>query len=153
MLVLLVDDDDNKRRQLARVIRETLHGSSIMEARSFQGALRAMVAQRFDIAVLDMTLPAFDVSPDDEGGRTLAYGGRDLIEQLVARGLSTPAILVTQYDNFGSGVGQSLDHISRELTRRYPSIFVGSVFFDIAAAGWRQDLATLLLRSTGWRRS
>jgi CheY-like chemotaxis protein len=144
MLVLIVEDDDNKRRQLVTCIAETAADAEIMEARSFHGGLRALITDSVDLLILDMTIPTFDVGADEDGGRPHAFGGRELLRQMDARGMSVPTIVVTQYERFTGPEGKTLDELDAELTVDHPLSYRGVIFYDAASAKWRAELATKL---------
>ena len=146
MQVLIVDDDDNKRRQLCRAVNEVIAAAQITEGRSYQSALRALVAHPFELIVLDMSMPPFDATVDDFGARSHAFAGRELLGQMDARGIHTPTIVVTQFEQFGGDDGPTLSELNAQLSSQYPDIYAGFVFFDITAARWRRDLAALITR-------
>jgi CheY-like chemotaxis protein len=152
MRVLIVDDDDNKRRQLCRAVNDTVATPEITEGRSYQGALRARIAGNFELILLDMTMPTFDVASDDDGGRTQAYAGRELLRQMDARGVRTPTIVVTQYEQFGGEAGLTLSELNTQLATLHPEVYVGSIFFDITTAKWRRELDALIRKAVRGKR-
>jgi CheY-like chemotaxis protein len=152
MRVLVVDDDDNKRRQLCRAVNDTVAVAEITERRSYQSALRALITGNYELVVLDMTMPTFDVASDDDGGRTQAYAGRELLRQMEARAVRTPAIVVTQYEQFGGETGLTLGELNAQLAALHPDVYVGSIFFDITTANWRHEFAALIRRAVRGKR-
>ncbi|HYH07228.1 MAG TPA: response regulator [Thermoanaerobaculia bacterium] len=144
MKVLIVDDDDHKRLQIGGSVRAAMPTAVIVEARSYQSGLRALLAAAYDLVVLDMTMPSYDVTTEDDGGRTQAYAGREILKQMDARGISAPVIVVTQFERFGGADGLSLEELHVQLLRDHASSYKGAVFFDAASPLWRAALVNRL---------
>src|SRR5277367_5716429 len=79
--ILIVDDETNVRLNY-RVTLET-EGHQIFEAVSGASALEELVAQRFDLAILDMRMPGMD--------------GLDLLAKMREVGIPVPAMIVTAF--------------------------------------------------------
>jgi CheY-like chemotaxis protein len=142
MRVLLVEDDENKRSQMIRLLREDLAIDDVQIAASYIGGVDRVLKERFDLVVLDMTLPTYEVNADDEGGRPRAFGGRDILLQMKRRGLATPVIVVTQFDKFGDrGESKTRAELDIELAKAHPIIYRGMVYYNSALEGWKDDLA------------
>ena len=62
MRLLLVEDDEDKREQLLMFFDEHFT-FSVDEVRSFQSALKAIKTICYDLIILDMTIPTYDISP------------------------------------------------------------------------------------------
>ncbi|QDT44621.1 hypothetical protein Pan241w_47340 [Gimesia alba] len=93
MLTVIIEDDENKRKQLVNFVKELLPSSEITERRSYQSGLKEILGSTPDLVLLDMSMPTFDVTPKDKGGRTRAYAGRDILEEIDRRlleGISKP---------------------------------------------------------------
>src|SRR5712671_1696051 len=103
MRVLIVEDDDNKRSRLIEFLGETLPSASIDIAKSFQSGLRQVRDKAANLVLLDMTLPTYDIGPDESGGNMHPFGGRDFLRQMKRLKVITPVIVVTQFETFGSG--------------------------------------------------
>lgn len=148
MDILLVEDDDNKRSQLEAFLRETTPGASVDCARSLQSGLRQITSHPYDLVLLDMTLPTFDIGVDEDGGRPQAYGGRELLRQMERRGLATPVIVVTQFSRFGEGSdARTLGQLHQQLQAEHPRTYQGRVFYDAGVSGWQEALAELIERT------
>jgi CheY-like chemotaxis protein len=145
MRVLLVEDEESKRRQIAEVLSEYFPEAVLTEARSLNSGLRQIVSGQFDVAILDMTMPTFDIASDEEGGRPQAYGGRELFRQMKRRGIKTPAVLLTQFDRFGKGPDQrSIEELDAELRRDHPTTYLGAIRYNVAFDTWRDELIHIL---------
>jgi len=140
--ILLVEDDENKRSQISSALRELDVVDDVRDARSYKSGLRALMDEPFDLVMLDMTLPMFDVGPGEPGGETKLYAGRDLLRQMQRRQIDTPAIVVTQYTSFGEGSEQvTLDELDNQLRSLHHTQYKGHVYYDAVQESWRRQLA------------
>src|SRR5687767_1327826 len=103
MNILLVEDDERKRRQVADVLTAAATGAHVEEARSLRSALRQLEGSKWDLVILDMSIPTFDISRDEQGGRTQSLGGRDLLRHMRRLRVDSPVVVLTQYDQVGEG--------------------------------------------------
>jgi len=141
MRILLVEDDEFKSDRLKIFLEDTYPNSEITLARSVNTARRAIKSDKFDVIVLDMSLPTFDVSPGESGGRPQGFGGREVLRDMKRSGLSTPVIIVTQYEAFDSqGQKMDLPSLARILESEYPDTFRQVVYYNAATDEWKQKL-------------
>lgn len=147
--VLIIEDDENKRDQIVSLIAAQSKGAIISSERSYKTGLRRLLAQRFDILLLDMTLPTFDRGPQETGGRTRPFAGREILEQLKRRNIDGYAVVVSGFEILGDNENQmTLEELDKELTRRFPSIYRGFVYYNPSQSEWRSKLSAAI-RSIG----
>jgi DNA-binding NarL/FixJ family response regulator len=101
MKLLLVEDDDNKQRELVDFLGATYPKLQVEVAGSLISALRAMKENRPEIVLLDMTLPNYDVREGESGGGLHAFGGEEFLRQTRRFKLPTTVIVITQFESFG----------------------------------------------------
>src|SRR5688572_11886351 len=102
MKILIVEDDENKRNQLINFIKDEFPETDIKTAKSMQSGLRTIINEKFDLVLLDMTMPTFDIDVNEvTGGRPQPYAGREILRQMRRRNLETPVLVITQFDRFG----------------------------------------------------
>jgi CheY-like chemotaxis protein len=141
MRALLVEDDENKRAQILRLVREGWPEAEIETAGSYRGGLDRIQNRQFDLVLLDMTMPTYDIDFDEEGGRPRAFAGRDILRQMERRGIAAPVVVVTQFDKFGEGgETKTRDQLDRELAAAHPSNYRGMVYYNTALEGWKEEL-------------
>lgn len=145
MKILLVEDDDNKRTHLSQFVVEAIPSADLTVARSLQSGLRSVRASRADLVLLDMTLPTYDVGPDESGGSTRAFGGREFLKELRRFNLRVPVIVVTQFETFGSGSEMTtLGVLDKELRHDFPNIYRGVVYYHAAIQSWKEQLKQMI---------
>jgi CheY-like chemotaxis protein len=147
MKILIVEDDENKRWQLDQLVHDCFSTAEIHYARSLQSGLRWMRKETAALILLDMTLPTFDIGPGETGGRTHAFGGREFLREMRRFKITTPVIVVTQFETFGSG-GEvtTLTALDSELRRDYAGVYQGAVYYHAAVESWKEQLKKLILR-------
>src|SRR4051794_7338749 len=117
MKVLIIEDDILKARQVANFLRTNYNVSAIDKRASYRGGLQAIKSSSYDLCILDMSLPTFDISPQDEGYETLPFAGDLLLREMQRRKLALPTVVLTQFTTFPSQYHEekSLAELSAEL--------------------------------------
>ena len=82
LTVLVVDDDSDFRKSIARILR--VAGAEVSVTGSVEGALQLLDENRWDVVVTDIGMPVLS--------------GYDLIRQARQRGYRIPMIAVTAFD-------------------------------------------------------
>ena len=142
MHILIAEDDDYKRDQLADEVRAHLPAAELVFARSFRSAVDAILAEHLDLVLLDMTMPTFDPSGPVDMGRYEPFAGMEVLSEIDRAGLDLPVVVVTQFERFGAGEGAlTLPELHQRLSSEYGEVYRGFVFFDSGSAEWRSALA------------
>jgi DNA-binding NarL/FixJ family response regulator len=145
MQILIVEDDEYKRRKVADLVADVLPNALISEARSLHSGLRALTSSDHDLAILDMTMPTFDISAEEDGGRPQAYAGRELLRHMRRRNVQTPVVVLTQFDRFGEEAEFStLADLDADLRMQHAGNYRGAIFYDTVYESWRSELAEFL---------
>lgn len=142
MNVLLVEDDQFKARRLERTLLELDPGANIVRAHSVTSSVRALDGDvKFQLVVLDMSLPTFDVGPRESGGRPDGFGGREVMRFMVNNEIDVPVIIVTQFETFMEG-GREIDlpTLARSLAGEFPHIFRAVIYYDATTERWQSEL-------------
>lgn len=130
-----------KLQRVQEVVRNVIPDAQVDVTKSLNSALRILLSKKFDLILLDMSLPTFDISEEEDGGRPQGYGGKEILRQLKRKKIVAPVILVTQFDSFGEGSkSQNLKELSDELTRNYSSLYKGAVYYNSAVEEWKNLL-------------
>ncbi|MGI8510378.1 MAG: response regulator [Gemmatimonadaceae bacterium] len=144
MKVLIVEDDDGKRRALATYLSTVLPGAVTREASTFREALDAVGAVPPDLVLLDMTIPSLPPGTSDRD-HTLVYGGRDVLRQLRRLAVRAYVVVVTQYESFDAGPeSASLADLNEQLREVYPEFYCGAVSFSYLYDSWKEDLTRMI---------
>ena len=141
MKILIVEDDENKRSQLNSFIECNYPSLTVFNAHSIQRGLDFVFDEDVDLVILDMTLPTYDVTPDEPGGGTNIFGGCDFLSQMDRFDIKTPAIVVTQFEIFGSGPKtMTLDGLRKVLEKEHFGNCRGLIYYNASSETWMGEL-------------
>ena len=141
MNVLIIEDDANKLRALHEFILQYYHSTNCDCKMSFHSGMAALYSQSYDLLLLDMSMPIYDVTIRDTGGRPLPLAGRDILFKMKRNNLQTKVIIITQYEDFE---GTSLSELEYDLENNFPQLYCGSVYYNTTHDTWKENLSTLL---------
>jgi len=146
MKILFIEDDENKRQRVLQFLREKESEIHVVEAKSLQSGVKQLRKNEFNLIILDMTLPNFDVGPDEPlGGVTHSFGGREFLKQVKRRHVRTPVVVVTQFETFGrSGQEIGIDELDSRLKDEFGEVYLGAVYYHPSIDDWKQILDEII---------
>ena len=146
MRILIVEDEAEKYRRLSTFLLEHVRASECIQAASLNSGLRMLESSdMFDLLLLDMSLPSFDVGLGQSGGGDpQTFGGEEVMDILDAERVSIPTILFTGFDKFFEGTRTiKLTAIDESFKKKY-DWYKGFVRYRHTNEAWRTDLLKLL---------
>lgn len=147
MKVWLIEDDGFKREKIRAFLSELFPNSQVTEARSAKSAMHLIGRDAPDLVILDMSLPTFDISPRESGGRPQGFGGVEVLREMDRRGLIAPVVVVTQYEAFESDDERmGLPQLKQKLSEDHASIFIDLVYYETASEVWKTSLRDAIQR-------
>jgi hypothetical protein len=97
--------------------------------------------ETFDLIVLDMSLPTFDMGPTESGGRPQGFGGAELMRHMERSEREMPVVIVTQWERFGKKPKEiGLPELTRSLQEEHPTMFRGLIYFSSSHEAWKNEL-------------
>lgn len=149
MKILIIEDDENKRAQITALVSHVVKGSTIVQARSYHSGLKSIFETPPNVILLDMTMPTYDVSANEDGGRPQHYAGREILRQMDRRQVNIPVIIITQFDVFGDGPeALTRMQLDRELKIDHSSNYRGTIYYNAASNSWKGELEDQLIAFT-----
>lgn len=143
--ILLIEDSDHKLSRIRGFAESLWDKMELHEARSFNSGCKCIDADDFDLIILDMSLPTYDRTPADSGGRFRTFGGREIARKVIRRKIQTKMVFITQYDSFSDRVRSlSLDNLNSELASECGSSYLGLVKYDSAKSSWKDELKKMM---------
>jgi DNA-binding response OmpR family regulator len=143
--LLVIEDDENKRQQVVSFLVETYSHVEIVQRKSYQSGLKEILEHKADAILLDMTLPTYDKSPVESGGRLRHFAGREILGQMSRKGMKTAVIVVTGFESFGEdSASLSLAEIKDELGKEFPHLYKGAVYYSSDRNQWKVELQVFL---------
>ncbi len=141
MKILLVEDDEKKRNRLLEFLAERYSGHEVETAFSLNSGVKKARDNAPDLVLLDMTLPNFDVGPQETGGRMHNFGGKEFLRQMDRFDLELDVIVVTQFETFGKGNHlMGLAQLDEQLQDEHEEHYRGVVYYHASIHDWQDKL-------------
>jgi len=143
--LLFVEDNDYKRNKVSDHLSSNFPNLDFIEARSYTSGVQAMDSHDFEIMLLDISLPTFDKTPVESGGRFRTFGGRELARRAIKMTGASFIIFITQYKSFSDrGNSYSFDDLVQQLEIDCGPSFGGAIFFDGSLSSWKDKLTSAI---------
>ncbi|GBR69069.1 response regulator [Gluconobacter kanchanaburiensis] len=97
MKIFIVEDDNFKFSQLAREVDKYRGGTPIARGASLQEAMNGLVADQYDIVLLDMAIPSHAGEAGSADIYSQPVGGLDVLLYLSVQDRPERVIIMTQY--------------------------------------------------------
>jgi CheY-like chemotaxis protein len=147
--VLVIEDDEPKQRSIVSFLnRHLITGCRIEIAQSLSSALGRLTQMAIALAIVDMSLPTFDLTKDRRGGgQPQGFGGADILRFIDSETTDTRSVVVTQYEEFdllGDGARQDLSALESLLKNDLDARFLGVIHYSSQHGPWQLDLLIVL---------
>lgn len=141
MKVLVIEDNPNKLKQIKSFLNEYYDQPQIEETYSFNGGKAKLYEEEWNLIILDMSLPTYDITHTEYGGDKKPVAGKNLMKRMLNRKIFTPVIIITQFETFDDD-RISLDSLNQEFNEKFSSIWKGTIFYG--NDDWNIELKKLL---------
>lgn len=143
MKILIVEDNKNKLLRLKEFIAgmKLSEKVEITEANSFTSGIRRVSEKCWDIIILDMSLPTYDITHRENGGDKKPVAGKEIMKRMIHRNILIPVIIVTQFETFGENK-ITLDILNEEFENEFKKVWRGTIFYE--GDEWQDDLDQIL---------
>lgn len=146
--LLIIEDNKYKLTKISNFIREFSETIEIVEAYSYTSGWQKIVEGTFDLIVLDMSLPTFDIGETQSGGNFRTFGGKEIVRRMDRGNKLTNFLIITQYETFNDVTGtRSLASMDKELEELYRENFKGIIHLDSSSNNWKVKLNNILENS------
>lgn len=139
MNILLVEDNKKKRRIIRRFLDEIFENVNVTTCASFSSGLKEIYSHAYDILLLDMSMPTYDVTPSEAGGKKRAMAGKEIMLRMIRKKIYIPVIVITQFEKFGED-SMSLEDLNTELSSACKDIWITTIHFDEVEPIWKNVL-------------
>lgn len=142
MDILLVEDEPPKRENVKGVLDTLGLLHCVQEAASVGSAIKYLRTGKFDLVILDMSLPTFDIVAGESGGRPQGFGGVEVLRYMDRFKAYVPTIVVTAYPAFSQGDKEiDLSSLSETLKKDHPHTFKNLVFYNSMFSTWKEEFS------------
>lgn len=144
MKVLLVEDQKLKIDAVSDLFRNSYPSAVLVKRYSYNSGLNEGLDNEFDLAIFDMSLPTFDRTELETGGRPRVLGGQELAKRFQAYGRLCPFLVFTQFGSFQVNGGQlKLSDLDNELRSEFGDKYLGAVLYR-PEENWEKSLSLLI---------
>ncbi len=141
MQILLIEDNSNKLKQIKTVLIEIYPQASIEEAYSFNSGVRKVYENKWNLIILDMSLPTYDITHTESGGDKKPVAGKNIMKRMLNRKIIVPVVIITQFETFDDDK-ISLDSLNAEFQDGFKDIWKGTIFYG--NDDWSMELKDIL---------
>lgn len=147
MKIIMIEDNEHKRKKLKDFILSFDVEIVIEEASSYTTGLDKCLNNSYDLLILDMTMPTYDKSSTESGGRFRTYGGKDIVRKLKRKNKNIPFIIVSQYPKFNENSKTlSLQELGNMLESYVPTYYLATIFYDTSSSNWKKTLEEEIIK-------
>jgi CheY-like chemotaxis protein len=129
MEILVIEDDKLKSDRLLAFLKQTYPKAIPKLERSYYNGLHRIETEKFDVVLLDMTLPTYNPSTTARIGRPRPLGGHDILRKMRRKKIESKVIVVSALGGFGTGDAKfTFDELVEKCAAEFPDIFLGAIF-------------------------
>jgi DNA-binding NarL/FixJ family response regulator len=144
MNCLLVEDDAYKATEIETFLKENYNLEFELRD-SYKYGLREAVKDYYDLVLLDMSMLTFNITSEEKGGRPRHFAGEEIIMQMQYREITTPVIIITQFENFGEGSEQiNLENLIKRIKDINYVGYKDTIFYSPINNEWKIKLANCI---------
>jgi DNA-binding NarL/FixJ family response regulator len=141
MKILVIEDDPNKAQQIITFLKEDLNSSEIIYKKSYQSGLKELYENSFDLVLLDMSLPTYDITPGEDAYKFRHIAGYDILSELKRKRKTSKVIIMTQFERFGEGKQYiSLSNLKMTLRKEFPNNYLVTISYHPGRTTWKEEL-------------
>ncbi len=145
MKVLLIEDDQNKSKQIIDFFQIEFKDSLIELRKSYQSGLKEILSTDYDYILLDMQLPNFDIKSGEDGYKFRKLAGVDILRELSRKKINCKVIVVTQFETFGENESYiELKDLKKIIEEQFGDLYIGTVFYSADMSIWQNELKDII---------
>lgn len=145
MNIGIIEDNIHKKTKITSYLDTQFPEYKYKEASSYSSGTTLVEENLFDFLILDMSLPTYDVTKTDGGGRIRTDGGKDILKRLKRKKKMLPFVILTQYSTFSETTGtKTLDELEEIIQEQFPDFYKGLIFYDTSSTSWKEKLTEII---------
>ncbi len=145
MKILLIEDDQHKSSQVTFFLENEIPGIEMTLKKSYQSGLKEILLKDFDLILLDMQLPNFDIKPGEDGYKFRKLAGLDILEELERKEKDCKILIITQFETFGEGESYiDLNDLKHILKENHSRNYIDTVFYSPENSMWQSILINII---------
>lgn len=139
--IILIEDDKKKIDDIKDFLYKTYKYQNLVVKESYQSGLRELIFNKYDLLLLDMSIPTWDKISSDPSGNYQKFGGYLILKEITRKKKPVKTILISMFDDFGeSDRSVTLSQLAEGLKKEFSEIFMGSIFYSSRQTKWKDEL-------------
>lgn len=143
MNILIIEDNQSKLKQIKSFVKKSYDTASIHDALSYTAGLRRVYDEKWDLLLLDMSLPIYDMSQQETGGDKKSIAGKEIMKRMIHKKIYIPTIVITQFDTFGENE-ISIKTLNDEFKESLNKVWCGTINYEDTTNKWMIELKKLI---------
>lgn len=145
MDVLVIEDDNFKSNSITTYFMSKDSSNQLTYAESLVDAIDRVNEKKFDLIIVDMSIPSHPIEVGGGSPTSLLSGGIEILLKLSFKKRMDPCIVLTQYPDIKiSGDFYDLEDASAMLNEKFKCNVISCVEYKEDSAIWQKELDTLL---------
>lgn len=142
MKILYIEDEQSKATKVIKVISDEYKDIVIHHCRSYNSGVNHLRNNKYDIVLLDMSLPIYDTDKVESYNNEFeTFGGIDILEEMNRLELDSKAIVITAFDVLSDNDTKvSLKQLDINMKEAFPKEYVCSIHYNSSSLEWSRLL-------------
>jgi len=140
MNVLLIEDNDLKKEKVLSFIIDSFPEMLVETTSSYNTGMTLALEKAYDIIILDMSIPTYEKTENNRGGRFRVFGGREIAQRLKKLNKLPPFIVLTGYKDFKNDVEKITFEQLAEMMSLIDENFLGMIHYESASSKWKSEM-------------
>lgn len=141
MKILLVEDDEHKMNDIVLYLKNNVKDVEIHCAYSVASGVQSSVDNSYDLILLDMTIPNFDITETNDGGKSYKNGGEIIVKELLDEEVYFKCAIITQYETFNN---ETIEQIGQRIKKLCGDCYFGYVKYSTSDDTWKDSLKKII---------
>lgn len=146
MRCLVVEDDEFKLDSVVALVEDELgEGVNIVSCDALSTAIRTLNTEKFDLVVIDMSIPSHPVSAGAGSPYSLPSGGLDVLFEIDALGHRSTSIILTQYPEIEiDGVLVPVETAANEIVSKFDICVAACIQYFEDSIDWKVKILNII---------
>lgn len=128
MRILIIEDNLNKLKQIRSLLEKKYSNSEIEETYAFNNGMKKIIQNNWDLVILDMSLPTYNITSTDGGGDKKPVAGKNIMKRMLNKKIFSPVVVITQFETFDDDK-ISLELLNKEFETSFSQIWKGTIYY------------------------
>ena len=138
MKILVIEDEQTKANHVFSFLKEVVGQEEIDYAKSYMGTLVKLKNNKYDVIILDMSLPLNDKYEQED---FLTFGGIEVLDELKRKKRKERVLVFTAFDILGEKEKKiSLEELDEKMKCDYYDNYIGCVHYNALSLEWKDEI-------------